>query len=152
MNDQPHEATNQTTTSTQTAVAKLPSKQTRQQYAQQISKAWHKLVESIFETGRLLLAAKKDLDHGEWLPMVRTELPFGEDTAQQLMEIAKHPVLSKTEHARLLPPHWTTLHALTKLTECSITPTLERQQVVDWQLPRSKGKGRSKSKWRSKGK
>ena len=55
------------------------------------------------------------------------------------MKIASHPVLSNTAHARYLPPHWMTLHALTKLDESTlkakiqdgtITPKTQRKDVA----------------------
>jgi hypothetical protein len=48
-------------------------------YAHEISVAWRKAVESIFETGRILLEAKEGpyrLKHGGFEVMVRTKLPF----------------------------------------------------------------------------
>jgi hypothetical protein len=36
-------------------------------------------------------------------------------TAQMLMAVARHSVLSNTAHGRLLPPSWRTLYELTKL-------------------------------------
>jgi hypothetical protein len=44
---------------------------------------------AIIETGRLLVQAKDCLEHGQWLEMVRAELPFAERTAQRLMAIAR---------------------------------------------------------------
>lgn len=49
------------------------------------------------------------------MAMVRLELPFGESTAEKLMKIASHPLLSKSEHVPILPPAWGTLYELTKL-------------------------------------
>src|SRR5262245_765599 len=135
-------------------------KLTRQDYATAISTAWHKAAESIIETGRLLIAAKASLDHGEWLPMIRNDLPFSEDIAQRLMTVAKNPILSNTEHVRYLPPHWATLHALAKLPDNtllakmqdgSITPNLERREVAEWYVPKGKGKGKSKSNSKGSG-
>jgi hypothetical protein len=50
----------------------------RTQWAARISAAWQQSVTSIIETGRLLTEAKAALDHGEWLPMVESDLPFSE--------------------------------------------------------------------------
>src|SRR5580658_8460986 len=60
----------------------------RTQWAARISAAWQQSVTSIIETGRLLTEAKAALDHGEWLPMVESDLPFQRNTAQRLMKIA----------------------------------------------------------------
>jgi hypothetical protein len=59
----------------------------RTEWAAPISAAWQKSVDSIIETGRLLLAAKADpkMQHGEWGTMVESDLPFNRHTAHKLM-------------------------------------------------------------------
>src|SRR5262249_54373974 len=84
-------------------------------FAQRITAAWQAAVASILETGRLLIEAKAELRHGEFGKMIDTRLPFGRRTAQRLMAIASHPVLSKAAHAPLLPPAWYTLYLLTEV-------------------------------------
>ena len=119
-----------------------------QEHAEGISVAWQKGIESILETGRLLIAAKDDLPHGSFLAMIQGKLPFGKAVAQRLMVIARHPVLSNTAHAQLLPPCWMTLHELTKLDgklgegtlaarieDGTITPKTQRQEVAAWLRP-----------------
>jgi hypothetical protein len=86
-------------------------------WAAQISVAWAKPVTAIVETGRLLIEAKKHLSRGEWLPMVKKQLPFSAATAEQLIAIAQHPVLSKSEHVQNLPPSWGTLYQLSRLSD-----------------------------------
>ena len=88
---------------------------TRQQWATYIGNCWHHAVEGVIETGRMLIDAQDNLEHGEFLPMVKNDLPFGEDTAQRLMALARHPVISNAAHARHLPPHWMTLFEMTRL-------------------------------------
>jgi hypothetical protein len=90
---------------------------TAQDFAAQIRTSWQKAVESILKTGKLLIAAKKALGHGKWATMFDgpNKLPFGDRTAQMLMEIAKHPILSNPKFISLLPPSWGTLHKLADL-------------------------------------
>jgi hypothetical protein len=83
-------------------------------YADRITTTWRKAVGSIVETGKLLIEAKDAVEHGDWLKVIE-ELPFGDDAAQQLMAIARHPVVSNTEHVRFLPASWGTLYRLTKV-------------------------------------
>ena len=79
-------------------------------HVKHISEAWGKQIESIFETGRRLIQAKKDLgQHGKWHKMIRQQLPFSVGAAQQLMRIASHPVFTKTHYAVHLPAKWTIL-------------------------------------------
>jgi N6-adenosine-specific RNA methylase IME4 len=109
------------------------------EWADRITAAWRSSVESIIETGRLLIEAKDDLPHGAWLDMVERELPFGAWTAQRLMTVARHPVLSNTSQGRLLPQSWRTLYELTKLpdevfqaklADGTIRPEMERGDVA----------------------
>jgi Protein of unknown function (DUF3102) len=94
-------------------LTKLPR---AEQWADRICGQIGKTVESIIEVGRLLVKAKKDLPHGEWGRMFDEQLvTFGVRTAERLMTIAKHPVLSNTTHASYLPPSWTTIYDLTKV-------------------------------------
>jgi hypothetical protein len=86
---------------------------TWQEHVKGITAAWQKSVESILETGRLLIAAKDDLPFGSWEAVVKSKLPFSADVANRLMVIAAHPVLSNPGHARDLPAHYETLYALT---------------------------------------
>ena len=62
----------------------------RTQWATRISAEWQKSVDSIIETGRLLLASKADpkMQHGEWRTMVESDLPFNRHAAHKLMQIA----------------------------------------------------------------
>jgi DUF3102 family protein len=88
---------------------------TRKQWAKLITEAWQKSVGSIVETGDLLVQAKEDLEHGEWLPMIESDLPFGRQAAHRLMVVARHPVLSNVAHGPHLPASWRTLYELTKI-------------------------------------
>jgi hypothetical protein len=83
-------------------------------YAARITASWRQAVTSIIETGKLLIAAKTSLKHGEFGNMVE-ELPFTARTAQRLMAIAEHPVLSNATHVSDLPASWGTLYALSLL-------------------------------------
>jgi hypothetical protein len=86
----------------------------RAHWASRIATAWRKSLEAILETGRLLTAAKGELDHGEFLAMIERDLPFGPSTAQRLMKIAADERLTNTAHGPFLPPSWRTLYELTK--------------------------------------
>ena len=116
---------------------------TRQHHVELIAAAWRKGVDSIIETGQRLIDAKNDpnIAHGEFLAMIESDLPFGARTAQRLMAIASHPVISKATHASYLPPSWMTLYELTKLPEHAlqqkidsgeITPKIGRATVNVW--------------------
>lgn len=125
-------------------IAALPldiSTPDRQRWATWITNAWNAARESVFEAGRQLIAAKAGLPRGQFLAMIADDLPFGPDTAQRLMAIARDPRLANTAHARLLPTSWFTLYELTKLpddmlaariADGSIRPELDRHEVTQW--------------------
>jgi hypothetical protein len=109
----------------QQSVSNLPVRQGPPDWAAEIRAAWQKTLDSILETGRKLNQANEEMPYGLWLAMVKSELPFGPDTAQRLMAIANNPVLVNTGHARFLPPHYETLYALTRLDKKLGAGTLE---------------------------
>jgi hypothetical protein len=91
-------------------------------WAARINEHWRAAVEATFATGRDLIAAKATLKHGEWERMftghpkaVLKPLPFSVRTAEMLMAIARHPILSNAQHVSLLPRSWGTLYELTKV-------------------------------------
>jgi hypothetical protein len=109
-------------------------------YAQRITNCQRKGVESIIECGRLLIAAKDELKHGEFLKMIENELPFGRSTAQSFMKIASDGRITKYQHVGCLPAHWSTLIKLIQLPDAAfeariadrtIHPGLERRSAVE---------------------
>ena len=112
---------------------------TKDDFAFAIAERWQDSVVAIIDVGKLLLGAKATLSHGEFEPMIRDRLPFGESTAQRLMAIANHSILSKAAHVQLLPPSWGTVYELTKipdeplqlmLCDGTIHPDIQRSEVV----------------------
>jgi hypothetical protein len=84
-------------------------------WCNRIESAWDASRESTIEVGRLLIAAKEELPHGEFGKMLESELPFSGRTAQRLMRIADDPRLTNTTHASLLPTSWSVLYELSRL-------------------------------------
>lgn len=126
-----------------TAVAVLapdpPKNAPASAWAQRINAAWRKSHESIFEAGRLLIAAKGALPHGEWAAMCERDLLFQPRTAQRIMAVAADPRLLNTTHASHLPQSWTTLYELTRLDDEQfragiekgiIRPDMERKDIT----------------------
>ena len=106
------------------------------QWADRIRTQLGKSVESILEVGRLLIKAKADLPHGEWGRMFEDGLvPFSQQTANKLMTIAEHPLLSNHAHGRDLPPSWTTLYELTKVPERALKNAL-KDGAITADMPR----------------
>ena len=115
---------------------------TRNQWAERISDAWCEatsgMLAAIFSIGQDLIYAKGELEHGEFIAMTESDLPFGRRTAQMLMAVARDDRLTKTNRGSLLPPHWRTLYELTRLDNATfermlddgtIRPDMERSEV-----------------------
>src|SRR5215467_5758063 len=105
-------------------------------YDQQLTELRVNDVENIIKRGKLLIEAKEELEHGSFEATVKRHMSA--DTAQMLMAIARNPILTKTDHGRLLPPSWRTLYELTKLDndvliasikDGTINPKMERKDV-----------------------
>jgi hypothetical protein len=118
---------------------------TPQLWARRINRRLGEAVAAIIATGHALLGAKRALPHGQWERLfvghpeaVADPVRFSIGTAERLMAIAKHPILTKSAHGPLLPPSWRTLYELTKvptpllrraLAEGQVHPALERRAV-----------------------
>jgi hypothetical protein len=109
-------------------------------YARRITNCQRKSIQSIVECGRLLIAAKDELKHGEFLRMIENNLPFKRSTAQALMKIASDGRITKYQHAGCLPTHCSTLVKLTQLPDAAfearivdgrIHPGLERRPAAE---------------------
>jgi DUF3102 family protein len=92
----------------------------------------------IIAAGRHLQEAKDEVEHGDWLPLLKS-LRLSERTAQRLMKIAANEVLANPTHVSHLPPSWGTLYELAmlppKLLEAriidgTITPDLARKDIA----------------------
>jgi len=112
----------------------------RHHHAKLIKTAWQKSVAAIVETDQLLIDAKEDLEHGQFIAMVKDDLPFGERTAQYLMSIAQHRTLSNTKFFSYLPASWGTLGQLSRLppdvlehylSDGTVTPDLKHEKAKD---------------------
>ncbi len=97
-------------------------------------------LEDIIGIGELFVAAKGALPHSKWGPFIHYYLPFKARTAQRLMAIAQDSRITNTTHAPYLPPNWTTLYVLTKLSDYwfqvglrskAIRPDMERADADD---------------------
>jgi hypothetical protein len=86
--------------------------------------AWQQSVESVIECGRILIEAKRKVGHGNWLTFVE-KLKFSDRTAEMLIKIAMHPVLSNPKHVSNLPRSWGTLHRLTCLEQSDLEELLK---------------------------
>lgn len=97
-------------------------------HSTKIRNSYQRTVESIVETGRLLIAAKDALGYGKFGQMFRY-LPFGQRQAEMLMDIAAHPILSNSQYFANLPQSWATLHKLAGLTADQVKTRIEERHI-----------------------
>jgi hypothetical protein len=126
---------------------------TRKQWTKLITDAWQSTVDGIIKTGELLVEAKEDLDHGEWIPMIEEDLPFHRNTATRLMRISKHPVIGNATHVLHLPAAWGTLDVLARIEgpkleqlieNGKVHPKMERKDAKKLVPRKSKPKGKQR--------
>jgi hypothetical protein len=94
-----------------------------------ILEPWQKAVESIIETGLRLIEAKDEMEYGSWVKIFEDNKPFGIHTADRLMAIARHPVLSNCAHAHNLPRSWYTLYELSHIPEKDLQKLIDNGKV-----------------------
>ncbi len=115
------------------ATALTTNARSRNEWAEIIGADWRRSVESILQTGRDLVAAKEGpnkLPHGEFMAMVETDLPFKQDTAEQLMRVARHPVISNSDNSRNLPSKMSVLIELSQLSEDDFNDAQEKRLIT----------------------
>jgi hypothetical protein len=84
-------------------------------FAELINGAWRKGPEAILDACQYLAEAKEELARDEFDALVRFKLVFDASTAKKLICIGHNRVLGA--HVHLLPPCWSTIYELTKLTD-----------------------------------
>ncbi len=107
------------------SLTKIPNKKSRKYWKSKIQIVWKQATESFLEVGNLLTQSKEELEHGEFLALIETELPFSPRTSQMLMAISKDRRISNTNHSSYLPPSWRTLYELTKLDDVSFKKSIK---------------------------
>ena len=77
------------------------------------------------QIGQHLIELQASCEHGEWGKIIDERLPFNRRTAQKLMAIANHPLLSNASRASHLPPSWSIL------AEIAALDTEQIEQAID---------------------
>jgi hypothetical protein len=95
-------------------------------YQLEIRAAWQKAVTSIIATGQLLQKIHAAIPWGERGRLYEgPNKPFSSRTAEMLIAIAAHPVISNPKHASFLPASWYCLFLLSEL------PPERLEQLID---------------------
>jgi hypothetical protein len=114
-----------------------------QQWADKINEADTRLtasyagmVAAVLDMAATFTAAKADLPHGSFAPMIEHKTRFSLRTAELYMQVGDHPVLSNPQHVATLPPFVSTLGVLAQLeppdleraiADGKVTPELDRR-------------------------
>ena len=137
-----------TTSAQAIAHADVP-KRSEAEWAEIIRDDLGRAVEGIIAAGEHLRQAKYQLEHGRFLPLLRS-IGLHERTAERLMKIASNVVLANPTHGSKLPTSMRTLYELStlplkvleaKIIDGTITPDIERNEVerLKGKSPRSAG-------------
>jgi hypothetical protein len=85
-------------------------------------------VEGIVAAGRELIAAKAELPHGGFGPLL-AELELSRTTAQRFMRVAQHPAIANAARVPHLPAAIGTLDVLARLDEDELTGVIEAGEI-----------------------
>lgn len=114
----------------------MASKKRADYWALRIHAEWRKSVQGILGVGRQLIAAKEACEHGEFLRLfkghenaVSDPVPFSERTAERLIAVASHAVISNPTHVSDLPQSWGTLYELTKVPNADLNDAIAAGRI-----------------------
>jgi hypothetical protein len=118
----------------------LAELRTRANFADAIGEAWTEAEENFTMIGRYLNHAKSMLNHGEFMGMVESDLPFRYSTANRLMKVAAALDAGALPTDRL-PPSYATVYELLTLSddqrrqaieEGVVRPSMQRKDVTEF--------------------
>src|SRR6185312_7821302 len=110
------------------------------EYADKINASWRKTTESILETARLCADANKDLKSKDRARLIK-QLAFNAATFSKLVKIGSKYQLQQDPVKSLLPPSYSILYEIAKLTEGDlqaaisegvINPGMTRRDLDAW--------------------
>jgi hypothetical protein len=88
---------------------------TRPEHAHRINDALRRKHAAIIEVGFYLIAARRELDHGDYEAMVREDLLISPGEARKFRLIAANRALANRSHVNALPHRYTTLYQLSRI-------------------------------------
>jgi hypothetical protein len=114
--------------------------ETRQEYAEEITRLWQDAQRTFLTIGRYLVAAAAKLQHGEYQGLVDNDLPFGYQVSYQLRKVAEAIDGGRLPGERL-PPSYATVYQLVTLSEEHlkladerklIRPDVKREEIIEF--------------------
>jgi hypothetical protein len=118
--------------------------ETPNDYVETIVRLWGRAQSAFLDIGRLLIRAKENLPHGEYMSAVEKRLPFASRTAYQLREAARWALeMDKRRTITLdrLPGSYSTIYLLSTMAppmleaaeaEGLLRPELRRSELIAW--------------------
>ena len=109
-------------------------------YATRISDGWRRATQGVMDVARVCFEASEHLTASQKKELVQ-QLPFKQPAFSKLSQIGKDTRLHAPEVVRLLPPHYSIVYLLTKLTddelesavkEGVINPDMKRAELQKW--------------------
>ena len=111
------------------------------EWAEVIKDDLGRAVEGIVSAGKHLIAAKADVNHGEWLPMLK-EIGISDGYARKLMSIGR--TFSNRSYENDLPGNMTALYELSRLDPSDIEEGIESGAITpDMKIKDAKAFARS---------
>ncbi len=99
---------------------------TKEDFVREISHLWLDVQKRVLLIGRYLNHAKRLLPHGEFQQMIRTELPFSEQVAYQMRQVAA-AIDAGRFHEHEMPPNYSVAYQFVTLSERELAVARERQ-------------------------
>ena len=113
------------------------------EWAEVIKDDLGRAVEGIVSAGKHLIAAKADVNHGEWLPMLN-EIGIDRQTAHRLMKVGANTALSNVGNYQHLPTALRALSELSRLDPSDIEDGIESGAITpDMKIKDAKSFARS---------
>ncbi len=97
--------------------------------ASEVRSCLQRSLSSVLDAGRIILTAKAELPHGSWLPFLEMA-GINERTAQRLMTVVQHPLLSNPDRCSDLPGSMRALAELARLDEEELLPLIEAGAIT----------------------
>lgn len=102
---------------------------TSDEWAEIIRSDLGRAVEGIVSAGRNLIAAKEDVQHGEWLPMLE-EIGIDQGTARRLMSIGRNPAISNRGNCHDFPTAMRALYELSRMDPDDIEDGIQHGRIT----------------------
>jgi hypothetical protein len=136
----------------------VSDKRLRRELTARFREAFRKSIEGIIEAGQVLIEAKTELEHGQFVDWVANDLGFGTRgyrepnlrKAEMLMFLARNEVISNSCHWHEFPPSPRTLWELTQIrpkqrlleliANGTINPGMTREEAVALRHKNSQGR------------